>query len=460
MDFSQHSYAEILLNQRQYFRIGKTKSLDFRIEQLKKLKRVVLENEHRILEALFQDLRKPKTEAYLSEVGVLCEEIDFTIRHLKKWVQQKAVSTPLSLLPAKAKIYPEPYGIVGIFAPWNYPVQLLLSPAIGAIAAGNCVILKPSDLAANTQRLILELINNHFESSFMYAIGGGVPECEKLLKEKFDYIFFTGSPRVGKIIMQAASHHLTPVCLELGGKSPCIVDADANIKVAARRIVWAKFFNAGQTCVAPDYVYVHKKVRDQFLLAVKERIVECFGLNPQSSPFFARIVSEQHMDRLLSYIEQGQVYCGGESDRKDRYIAPTVFNNMTWDLPLMQEEIFGPLMPVMEFDQISDVIDQINARPKPLALYYFTESTQNQDQLIAETSSGGVCINDCIVHLANPHLPFGGVGNSGMGSYHGEQSFKTLSHAKSVLVKTTQIDNPLRYPPYTDKKLYWLKKLI
>ncbi|MBL7543382.1 MAG: aldehyde dehydrogenase [Bdellovibrionaceae bacterium] len=454
------SYTDIIHGQRRFFKSGKTRSIEFRIEQLRKLKSVIQIHEPKILQALFEDLRKPKFESYISEIGVLIEEIDFTIKNLEKWSTQKSVLTPVALFPAKGKIYAEPFGIVAVFAPWNYPVQLLLAPVVGAIAAGNCAILKPADLTSNTQSVLLNMINSNFDPGFLYAIGGGVAESEQLLKEKFDYIFFTGSARVGKIIMRAAAEHLTPICLELGGKSPCIVDQDADIQVAARRIVWAKFFNAGQTCVAPDYVCVHESIKTEFLTAMKECMDEFFGLHPENSDFFARIVSEKHLERLVNYLDKEIIFCGGEFNFKTRYLAPTILSSVAWDAPVMQEEIFGPIMPVIEFTQISDVIEQINSRPKPLALYYYSENTTKQNRMIAETSSGGMCINDCIVHLANPHLPFGGVGSSGMGSYHGHHSFNMLSHKKGVLINSTKLDIPLRYPPYTEKKFRWLRRFI
>ena len=457
---SSTEFSQILKDQREYFSTTETRPLKFRIQQLEKLKKVVLENESLITDALYKDLRKSQFESYVTEIGVLIEEINFTIKNLKKWNKTKTVGTPLALMPSRSKIYQEPYGIVGVFAPWNYPFYLLLAPAVGAIAAGNCVILKPADLSSNIQKVIIDLINNNFEAEFMHAIGGGVPECEELLKEKFDYIFFTGSPRVGKIIMKAAAEHLTPVCLELGGKSPCIVDKKANIKVSARRIVWSKFLNAGQTCVAPDYLYVHKDIKDEFMQEMKNRIAEAFESSPKDSDYLGRIISDQHHTRLIKYLDTNKIYCGGEHDASSRYIAPTMLTDITWDSDIMQEEIFGPIMPVMSYNSLDTVISEVNSRPKPLALYFYTEDCQNREKVINETSSGGVCINDCVVHLGNPYLPFGGVGNSGMGAYHGEFSYRAMSHAKGVLINTTKFDPPLRYRPFTDKKLSWIKKLL
>lgn len=460
METLSSKYKSVLDNQRAFFRSGKTKSIEFRIQQLTQLKKVILEHESELLEALKKDLNKPSFEAYMSEIAVLCEEIHFTTKNLKKWSQAKSVSTPLPLLPGRSEIVSEPFGVVGVFAPWNYPVQLLLSPAVGALAAGNCAVLKPADLTSETQKVLIRMINENFDPGLLIALDGGVPECEELLKNKFDFIFFTGSPRVGKIIMKAAAEHLTPVCLELGGKSPCIIDKEANLNVAVKRVVWAKFFNAGQTCVAPDYVYVHHSLRDRFLKMAQERMIEIFGTRPEDCPHFGRIISSNHLQRLVDLMPKDKIVYGGDYNKEKKFLSPTLLSPIRWDDRIMSEEIFGPLLPVLEFQDLETVIKEINDRPKPLALYYFSENSSAQKKIIQETSSGGVCINDCIVHLANPNLPFGGVGNSGMGSYHGEQSFKTLSHSKSVFTNTTLLDPPLRYPPYGTWKERILKKLL
>lgn len=453
-------YISLIKAQRCFFRTQKTKSLDFRIEQLKKLKTMIRGNEKRILEALKRDLNKPEFETYLGEIGGVLGEIDEAIKNLKTWAKSESVKTPLHLKPASSRIIPEPYGVVAVFAPWNYPVNLLLTPTVGAIAAGNCVVLKPSELTPFTQKLMVELINSTFEKEYIVAIDGGTSHSEKLLEQKFDFIFFTGSPRVGRIVMSSAAKNLTPICLELGGKSPCIVDEETNLEVAAKRIVWAKFFNAGQTCVAPDYIYVPKTRINEFLKLVKNQIEQNFYQNTQEEIPVANIVNKQHFYRLISYIDKEHLFCGGVWDQIHLKIFPTVLNNITWDHPVMQDEIFGPIMPILTYSSLDEVIDIVNSRPKPLALYFFSDNKQNQKQILQKTSSGGAAINDCIIQLGNPNLPFGGVGESGMGSYHGKKSFETFSHAKSVFYNSTLIDNPLRYPPYSGKKLSWIKKLI
>lgn len=453
-------YYELITRQRSFFQNGNTKALDIRIKQIEKLKSVIKSNEKRIIDALKKDLNKAKYEAYLTEILVLYEEINFTLKHLKKWSKAESVPTPIHLQPGRGKIIKEPYGIVGIFAPWNYPFQLVISPLIGAMAAGNCAVLKPADLSSHTQTLILDLINNNFDSSYIYAIGGGVSESEDLLKENFDFIFFTGSPRVGKIVMSAAANHLTPVCLELGGKSPCIVEATANLSVAASKIVWAKFLNSGQTCVAPDFVYVERSVGEEFKALLKNQIQQAYGIEPKSSPDYGRIISEKHFARLKGFLKKENIYYGGDTDITEKYISPTILQNTKWNEEVMQEEIFGPILPILEFETLNDVIDELKKRPKPLALYCFSESTKNIEHILDNLSSGGVCINDCIVHLGNPNLPFGGVGNSGMNHYHGKFSFDLFSNKRAIHQSYNFFEMPFRYPPYKESKLKFLKKFF
>ncbi|MDX2253976.1 MAG: aldehyde dehydrogenase [Pseudanabaenaceae cyanobacterium bins.39] len=437
-----------IAKQRHFFSTGKTKSQEFRITQLQKLAEVIQNNEQAIIDALFTDLRKPTTEALLSEVMATLNEIKYVLKHLKAWMKPQKVSTPLNLFPSSSYIYAEPLGVVLIIAPWNYPFALTLQPLVGAIAAGNCAILKPSEHTPHTSRVIAQIINNNFEPDLIRVIEGGIETNQALLAEKFDHIFFTGGTAIGKIVMKAAAQHLTPVTLELGGKSPCIIDSECDLDVTARRIVWGKFFNMGQTCVAPDYLLIQKSIKPLLVPKLIFYIKSFFGENPQQSPDLGRIVNERQFDRLVSLLKDGKILIGGEHDRGDRYIAPTIIDQISPDAAIMSEEIFGPILPILEYDQIAEAIAYINSQPKPLALYLFSSNRQNQDKVIQETSYGGGCINDVIMQLGNPELPFGGVGDSGIGNYHGKASFDTFSHRKSILKKSFKLDLKLRYPPY------------
>jgi len=438
----------VIERQKEYFRSGKTRPLEFRIGQLKRLKDGIERNEKIILEALYRDLRKSEIEAYNSEVLVVTADFDYTLRRVKKWVRPKKVRTPLMHLPAKSLIYPEPAGVVLILSPWNYPFQLTFVPLIGAIAAGNCAILKPSEYAPHMSAAVAEIIRHDFEEDYITVVEGGVEVSKALLQEKFDHIFFTGSTEVGKMVMRAASQHLTPVTLELGGKSPCIVWKDANIEVASRRILWGKFLNAGQTCVAPDYLLVHRDIGSKFTEALIEGIRKFYGPSPQQSKDYARIINETHFERLKKYLEEGTVVFGGEHDKKDLYISPTLLSNVKESSPVMQDEIFGPILPIIEFETIKDVMDRIKSKPKPLSLYLFTDDKSVQDVILRSTSSGGVCINDTVSHIIGSDLPFGGVGESGFGSYHGKASFDSFTHYKSVLRRSFSFDARMKYPPY------------
>jgi aldehyde dehydrogenase (NAD+) len=448
-----------IANQRAFFATGKTKDYDFRVAQLNKLSQVIKDNEQLILDAVYADLRKPAIEAFGSEVLVTLSEIKFVLKNLKAWIKPQKVGTPINLFPSSSYIYTEPLGVVLVVAPWNYPFALTIQPLIGAIAAGNCSILKPSEHTPHTSNAIAKIINNNFDPNFIAAIEGGIETNQALLAEKFDHIFFTGGTAIGKIVMEAAAKNLTSVTLELGGKSPCIVDATCDLAITAKRIIWGKFYNAGQTCVAPDYLLVQKSVKS----ALIEKLVECvksfFGENPQQSPDFARIVNDRQFDRLVSLLNEGKVLIGGNSDKSDRYIAPTLIDAVSPNSKIMAEEIFGPILPILEYDQLSDAIAFVNAQAKPLALYFFSSNKQNQERILQETSYGGGCFNDIIMHLGNPELPFGGVGHSGMGSYHGKASFDTFSHRKSVLKNSFRFDLKWRYPPYT-MTLDTLKKFI
>ena len=448
---------EIIDRQRQFFATGKTKEVDFRRQQLEKLKTAIKENTSTIIAALDADLRKPEFEGYI-ELAVT-QDIDYTLKHLKSWVKHKKVKAPLTQFPAAARIYPEPLGVVLIIGPWNYPFSLMISPLIGAIAAGNCAILKPSEIAPHTSKVLANIIESTFESEYIAVFEGGVETSQQLLAEKFDHIFFTGGTRVGKIIMEAAAKHLTPVTLELGGKSPCIVDRNIDLTEAAKRITWGKFLNAGQTCIAPDYLLVDAAVKPDLLREMKQCIQDYYGDEPASSPDFARIINQAQFDRLSGLLSDGNILIGGQTRKSDRYIAPTIIDNLTLDAPIMQEEIFGPILPVIEYEQLDEALEIINTRSKPLALYIFSRNKDFQNQILDRTSSGGVCINDTIMQVGVNELPFGGVGDSGIGSYHGVTSFDTFSHHKSVLKKSFRFDLNWRYAPYAEK-LEQFKKMF
>lgn len=440
------NYHALVSNQKKFFRTGKTKDIDYRISALQRLKDGIKRNEHKFIDALKIDLNKSEFEAYSTEIGVILEEIRFTLRHIRSWASPQRVKTPLTLFGSSSYIYSEPYGVALIIAPWNYPFQLLIAPLIGAIAAGNCAVLKPSELTPRTSEALEQLIRELYPEEYIAVVQGGVETSQALLQEKYDTIFFTGGVSVGKIVMEASAKHLTPITLELGGKSPCIVHEDAKIKLAAKRIAWGKFLNAGQTCVAPDYVYLHHNIRDEFLKELKEAIRELYGECPINNLNYTHIVSQKHFDRLNTFLNEGKISIGGESDKANLVIEPTVLTDITWEDTIMQEEIFGPILPILEYSHISDVINGIHNHPNPLALYLFTESSIVEQKVLKSISFGGGCINDTIYHLVSPYLPFGGVGNSGIGAYHGKGSFDTFSHKKSILKQTTRFDIPLRYP--------------
>lgn len=440
------NYRSLVNKQKEFFRTEQTKDINFRIASLQKLREAIRFKEKEIMAALREDLNKSDFEAYTTEIGFVLAELRFTINNLRSWAKPKKVKTPKTHFGSTSYVYSEPYGTALIIGPWNYPIQLAIGPLIGAIAAGNCAIIKPSELTPKTSELLEELIRGLFPENYISVVQGGVETSQALLKEKFDYIFFTGSVAVGKIIMEAAAKKLTPVTLELGGKSPCIVHDDAKIKLAAKRIAWGKFTNAGQTCIAPDYLYLHKSIKERFLAQFKQEIAELYGKQPLENPNFTRIVNRSHFDRLRSYLNNGETFLGGKTEPDKLTIEPTVLTNVSWDEPIMEDEIFGPILPVLEYDNLSDVMEAIHRQPKPLACYIFTESKSIQDKILNNVSFGGGCVNDTIYHVASPHLPFGGVGNSGIGAYHGKSSFDTFSHKKSVLKQTTRFDIPIRYP--------------
>lgn len=450
---------QMLAKQKAFYDTGKTKILQFRIEKLTMLRDAVKHYESEILHALKQDLNKAPFEAYETEVGIVLEELNFTLKHIKSWAKPRRVRTPLMHFPASSCIYSEPYGSVLVMSPWNYPFQLAMNPLIGAIAGGNCTVLKPSEYSFHTSEIIEKIITEIYDVCYVSVVRGGRQANQTLLDEQFDYIFFTGSPGVGRVVMQAASKHLTPVTLELGGKSPCIVDSTANIKLSAKRIAWGKFLNAGQTCVAPDYLLVHKSRKDELIHALTEYIHQFYGDQPATNEAYPKIINEKHFERLHNLMKSGRIVSGGSINTVTRQIAPTLLDNITWDSPVMQEEIFGPLLPVLEFDDLDEALATVNRHPKPLAFYFFTTSKESARHAIRTVSFGGGCINDTVIHLSNPHLLFGGVGESGMGHYHGKASYNTFTHQKSIIKKSNLLDIDVRYPPFKNK-LGLLKKFM
>ncbi len=449
----------MMKNQRAFFNSGQTKDIAFRVKQLKILKHAIEENEGKILQALHEDLRKAPYEAYLTEVGIVLDEIGHMIKKVQKWARPKRVGTPIYHFPASSYIYPEPYGISLIISPWNYPFQLAVAPLAAAMAAGNCAVIKPSEFSAHTSQVMAELFDVYFDPAYISVVTGDADVSKALLAEKFDYIFFTGSPAVGKIIMTAAAEHLTPVTLELGGKSPCIVDQDANIEIAAKRIVSGKFINAGQTCIAPDYLMVHQSVKEQLVDRIIHYIHMFYGTLPTESPDYPKIINKNHFNRLLGLTKDATIMCGGAADSEKQILAPTLLSDVGWDHPSMQEEIFGPVLPVMEFDNLSDAIARINERPRPLALYVFSNDQSSIDSVLKNVSFGGGCVNDTLIHFATPNLPFGGVGTSGMGGYHGKFGFDTFTHYKGIMRNTVRFDFPFRYPTFY-KYLKLLKMVL
>ncbi len=450
---------EAVRKQRLFFEKGITKGIDYRIQNLKTLKQAIVTHEKGIIEALKKDLNKAPFEAYATEIGLVLEELEYIVKHLRNWAKPRKVKTPITHFLSASYQYSEPYGIVLIMSPWNYPFQLTIAPLIGSMAAGNCTIVKPSEYSSHTAEIIERLLSENFDESYITVVRGGREANKTLLDEKFDYIFFTGSVSVGRMVMESASKHLTPVSLELGGKSPCIVDETANLDMAAKRIVWGKYLNAGQTCVAPDYLLVHKNVKNELITKMRKYIEEFYGSDPLNNPDYPKIINDKHFNRLLGLIQNETIAVGGKYNDQTHRITPTVLDNVTWDRPIMQEEVFGPLFPVLEFESLNDVIGTVNHHPKPLALYFFTQDRKREQYVIDNTSFGGGCINDTVVHLATSYMPFGGVGDSGMGGYHGKASFDTFSHQKSILKKSTLFDIPLRYPPYKDK-LKLLKRIM
>lgn len=454
---SSERIKKVVVSQREFFASGATLSYTFRLEQLKKLQAALKKWEKALCDALWSDLHKSPEEAILTEISIVGGEVKNHIKHLKKWMSHENRSTPIKMMPSRSRIVSEPLGNTLIISPWNYPVQLLLNPLVGAISAGCTAILKPSPYVPTTSATIEKMIKECFEEKYVAVVQGNREVNSMLLDEKFDLIFFTGSPALGKKVMQAAARNLTPVILELGGKSPCIVDKEADIKIAARRIAWGKTLNAGQTCIAPDYLLIHSSLSEKFAKAMREELKKLHGEDIHKSKNFVRMVNDRAFERVSNYLKDGRIVFGGTTIAKERYIEPTLLADVSPDSPVMQEEIFGPLLPMITFNNIEEAIFFVNEREKPLALYYFGNKKIGFE-VIKRTSSGGSCINDTIMHIANENLPFGGVGNSGMGNYHGRGSFDAFSHKRAVVVTTTKLDLPFRYMPYKMFKL--VKKIL
>ena len=443
---------------RTFFESGRTRDLRFRLDALRRLRAAILHHEQELYEALHSELHKSPSESYMTEVSIILSEIALHLRKLKQWTRPQRVPTPIFLRPSRSRIIRQPLGTVLIIAPWNYPFQLLFNPLIGAISAGNCAVLKTSPFVPQTNRVMGRIVEEAFEPGHVTLLEGDREMNTALLDEPFDHIFFTGSTSFGQAVMEAAARHLTPVTLELGGKSPCIVGAGADLKIAARRIVWGKLLNAGQTCVAPDYLLVERSLRDDLIEQIIREIRRAFGQDPRLAPHYPRIVTQAATRRLIETLHHsGEILLGGDYDLEERYIAPTLVADPVPESPLLTKEIFGPILPVLFFEEMGEAIHYVNEHPRPLALYFFG-NTHGARRILQETTSGGVCINDTIIHLANHHLPFGGIGPSGMGRYHGRQSFEQFSNPRSVILSSTHLDIPVRYAPY--RPLRWLRKLM
>ena len=448
---------EIVASQRDYFATHKTKALDYRLDMLRRLRGAIVRYEQRLCDALYSDLHKSYEEAYLTEISIVLGEIDNFLKNLPRWAAPSKKKTPFKLFPSKSCVVTEPLGVALIIAPWNYPVQLLLNPLVGAIAAGCTVVLKPSPYVPNVSRVLSELIKESFTQEYVAIVEGNREVNAALLKERYDVIFFTGSPDLGRVVMRSAAENLTPVILELGGKSPVIVDRSADLSLAAKRVAWGKTLNAGQTCIAPDYLLIHRDVKEQFISEFAKAIDELHGQDIVRSDHYVRMVSDSAFRRVSGYLRDGTVRYGGRVVAEERFIEPTLLDCVAVDSPVMREEIFGPVLPMVEIESVDQAIEFINNREKPLALYLFA-SERDAKRVIAQTSSGGACVNDVIMHIANEYLPFGGVGNSGMGRYHGRDSLYAFSHRRSVLTTSTKIDLPFRYMPY--RWFRWIKRLL
>ena len=445
-------------SQQKFFNLNGTKNITFRIEQLRKLKRVLKENEHLLDQAIYSDFKKSSFENFTTELSLVYHDIDEAIKKLPRWAKKKRVKTNLINFPAKSYIVPEPLGNILIIGAWNFPYLTSLAPVAAAMAAGNTIILKPSELSSHSSKAIHKIISENFDNSYFTVVEGGVPETTLLLEQKFDKIFFTGSVAVGKIIYKAASKHLTPITLELGGKSPAFVSEKCNLKIVVKRLIWAKYLNSGQACTAPDYVLVHKSVKQKFLELAKKEIKRAEYSFDNGN--YIQIINEDHLHRLINLLSDKNIYHGGNYNLAERYIEPTIIENITFEDPIMQEEIFGPLLPVIEYDRLDDIIKKVKSRPKPLACYIYTHDNDTKNKILKEISFGGGAINESNMHITNTHIPFGGVGESGIGSYHGEFGFNTFTHHKGIIDKPTWFDPNLRYFPYNLKKLKWIKRFL
>ncbi|MFT4223644.1 aldehyde dehydrogenase family protein [Dysgonomonas sp.] len=451
-------FTKIFQSQKDFFNTHKTKEVAFRKETLLKLKNILKENENRLYEAIYKDFRKGRFDTFLTELNLIYNEIDFFLKNIEKLSKPKKVRTPLSLQPGKSHIYYDPLGVTLVIGAWNYPYSLTLIPLISSIAAGNTCVVKPSELPENTMHLLSELINTNFPSNYIHVAEGGIPETTELLKLRYDKIFFTGSPKVGKIVYEAAAKNLVPVVLELGGKSPAIVTGTADLEVAAKRLVWGKFLNGGQTCIAPDYLLVEESVKPELLQLIKEKLDE---INySDGAEHYTSLINKRSFDRVLGFVDKSSIYYGGRSNGETLYIEPTILDNVSWDDAVMQEEIFGPVFPVIGFSNYDEILQKIIEREKPLAAYLFTKDDTEKKKLLDFVSFGGGCINDSLMHITSDYLPFGGIGNSGIGNYHGAYGFLSFSHQKSVVEKTTWGEPDWKYPPYNDKKLKWIKRVI
>jgi len=453
MDFNK-----IFQSQKELFNSHQTKDVAFRKETLKKLKKIIKDNENRLHEAIYKDFRKSAFDTFLNELSLVYNELDFFLTNLDRLAQPKRVKTTLSLQPGKSHIYYDPLGVMLVIGAWNYPYLLTLIPLISSIAAGNTCMVKPSELPENTMHVLSELINPNFPSNYIYVVEGGITETTELLKLRYDKIFFTGSPKVGKIVYEAAAKNLVPVVLELGGKSPAIVTRTANLEVAAKRLIWGKFLNGGQTCIAPDYLLVEESVKPELLQLMKEKLKE---INySDGAEHYTSIINKRNFDRILGLVDKSQIVYGGASNEKTLYIEPTILDNVSWEDAVMQEEIFGPVFPVLSFTDYDEILQKIIEGEKPLAAYLFTKNKEEKDKLLKLVSFGGGCINDTLMHITSDYLPFGGIGNSGIGNYHGEFGFLSFSHQKSVVEKTNWGEPNWKYPPYTNKKMKRLKKIL
>ena len=455
MEEVKNQIHDIILKQKKFFTTGETKKVIFRIENLKKLKKEILKNELNIKEALKKDLNKSYSESYMTEIGITLSELNYVIKHTKKWSRKKIVPTPIVHFPSISYTVSEPYGIVLILSPWNYPFMLMMEPLIGAISSGNTIILKPSEFAPHTANIIEKIIKNCFDEEYVAVIQGEKEVSQNLINSKVDYIFYTGGTKVGKIVMEAASKNLIPVTLELGGKSPCIIDKNCNIKLATKRLVFGKLLNAGQTCIAPDYVLINKKVKEELIKWIKYYLKQFLGESVLNNKDYPKIINKRHYDRLKALIENQKILLGGKSNIQTLKLEPTLIDKPSRESMIMNEEIFGPILPIIEYEDVQEAIDYIHSYEKPLALYLFTNDKKIENKILSQISFGGGCINDTIIHIANPNMPFGGVGYSGIGDYHGKSSFNTFSHNRSI-TKKFRLDLPLRYMPYTD----WKDKIV